>query len=287
MRERGLGRRRDRCPARPAVKCLPDACLHGRGVEDAGDIEPRSVGSEVPAVKSLHLVEREAREHRLGRKDPAVRMVAVHQLRELLLRRRLRRALPNRQLARHVRLDPGKLGFGKARPRRDVGDEPHGPNAVIGQDVGRNGRPVRTDADTELTAHRRELARERIGGERGRPLFHHVAGQIREPDLIFLFVHVRGLDDEPDGHLRHLAEGHHRDGQTVREREPLRAGDDKVLGRTSGGRRLLLLGPDGTNQCDGDRRGDGQSRDDVSRHSVRPHRAPPFPAAPALPGVIT
>ena len=198
VRGGGLRRRGDSGAARPRVEGLADAGFHRRRIEHAGDIEAGAARGEMIAVKRPHLLERVAREHRLGREQPAVRMVAVHQLGELLLGRCLWRALANRQVTHHVRLDARQFRLRQARPRGDVRDELHGLDAVIAEDLGGNRRGVRADPDAELPAHRRELARERIGGQRGRALAHHVAGEVGEPDLV-LAARARSPPARPAG----------------------------------------------------------------------------------------
>ena len=188
------------------------------------------LGPKRDAVEGLHLLERVAAEHRLCRERPAVGVVAVDQRGKALARDRLRRALLDGEVAQQPGLHAGEGLLRKPRLARNLRDEACACRAPVGKNLGGDRGGVGADRDRQLTAHSGELARERVGRASLGPFLQHPAREIRQPDLVGGFVQVAGVQDEADGNLRHLAERHERDRETVGQREPRRFRQGEVPG---------------------------------------------------------
>ena len=170
----------------------------------------------------------------------SVRMVAVQRLDELLARLALRLALRDRDVAGLVRDHARELALRKARIANDVGHEPHHLRPVLGQHRAADARFVIVDADGQRAAHATHLLLDLRGRARARALAQHLAGDIRQRDLVALLVDVSRAHIAVDRHLGHGAEAHERDLHPVRERELVLRRQHERLGRSERRRRFAL-----------------------------------------------
>ena len=173
--------------------------------------------AEVAGVEVPHLRNGVALEHGIGREEPAVWMVAIDRLHELLLRQRLRLAPRDGYLARLGGGDARQLALGKARVAQQVRLQAHHVRTAFGEHGASHLDAVVADEHAQLSAHPRDL----LGDLRGRTgrcsLTHHLTRHVGQRHLAAPFVDVAGADDGVDGHLGDGAERDERDLHSVAE----------------------------------------------------------------------